>query len=61
MSDFALGLAMVLVIEGLIYAAFPEAMKRMLEQVREMPTQTLRTSGLIGLAIGVGCVWLLRR
>jgi len=60
MSDFALGLAMVLVIEGLIYAAFPDAMKRMLEQVRELPAQTLRTSGLVALALGVGLVWVLR-
>lgn len=61
MSDFLVGLALVLVIEGFLYAAFPEAMKRMLEQVRDMPPQTLRIAGLAGFVIGVGIVWLIRR
>ncbi|VAW15752.1 Putative inner membrane protein YjeT (clustered with HflC) [hydrothermal vent metagenome] len=61
MSDFLVGLALVLVIEGFLYAAFPEAMKRVLEQVRDMPPQVLRVTGLGGFVIGVGIVWLVRR
>jgi len=60
MQDFFVGLALVLVIEGFLYAAFPEAMKKMLEQVRDLPPQALRNAGLGGLAIGVGLVWLIR-
>jgi len=61
MSDFLVGLALVLVIEGFLYAAFPGPMKRMLEQVKDMPPQSLRIVGLGGVVIGVAMVWLIRR
>ncbi len=61
MSDLFVGLGLVLVIEGFLYAAFPEAMKRMLEQVRTIPPQTLRIAGLGGVVVGIGIVWLIRR
>lgn len=60
MADLVVGLALVLVIEGVLYAAFPEAMKKMLEAAREMPPSTLRTAGLVSAAVGVGIVWLIR-
>ena len=60
MQDFFVGLAFVLVIEGVIYALFPEAMKRMAAQVHDIPVSGLRIGGVMALAIGVGCVWLIR-
>ncbi len=61
MRDFLVGLALVLVIEGFLYAAFPEAMKRMLEQVKTIPPQSLRIVGLGSVVVGLGMVWLIRR
>ena len=60
MGDLITALGLVLVIEGALYALFPEAMQRMMVQVLEMPPQVLRTAGLVAAVIGVGIVWLVR-
>ena len=60
MRDLATGLALVLVIEGILYAAFPEGMKRIAARAMVVPPQMLRASGLLAAAIGVVIVWLLR-
>jgi len=60
MSDFIAAVGLVLVIEGLMYAAFPNLVRRMMEIAREMPDSSLRTGGLIALGVGVVIVWLVR-
>lgn len=60
MSDFLTACALVLVIEGLLYAAFPEPMKRMVASVLELPAQVLRLGGLAAGVVGVLLVALLR-
>ena len=61
MRDLATGLALVLVIEGILYALFPEGMKRIAQRAMQVAPQLLRASGLLAAAIGVVIVWLLRR
>lgn len=58
MTDLMTALALVLVIEGLAWAAFPEAMKRMMAQVLVMPPDLLRGIGLFMAVLGLGGVWL---
>jgi uncharacterized protein YjeT (DUF2065 family) len=60
MDDLLTALALVLVIEGGLYALFPEGMRRMMAQMQQVPESRLRTIGLIGAVIGVVGVWLLR-
>jgi uncharacterized protein YjeT (DUF2065 family) len=60
MDDFLTALALVLVIEGGLYALFPEGMRRMMAQMQEVPESRLRLMGLVGAALGVVGVWLLR-
>jgi uncharacterized protein YjeT (DUF2065 family) len=60
MTDFLTALALVLVIEGILYALFPEAMKRAAAQAVLIPPQTLRMGGLAAAGLGVIIVWLLR-
>lgn len=64
MSDFwtavVTAAGMVLVIEGLFYALFPNGMKRMIVSVLDMPSGSLRLGGLVALVVGVGVVWLVR-
>ena len=60
MHDLLTALALLLVIEGLLYAAFPGGMRRLLVQVMEMPSQVLRSGGLVAAVVGIGCLWLLR-
>jgi len=54
----ALGLAMAL--EGIAYALFPDAMRRMLGQVLALTPSHLRLAGVVAAAAGVGIVWLVR-
>jgi uncharacterized protein len=61
MRDLGTALALVLVIEGIIYAAFPEGMKRLMAQILAIPVPVLRGAGLVAACLGVGFVWLARR
>lgn len=60
MTDLLTGLALVLVVEGLLYALAPDAMKRFMIQALEIPGETLRAAGLAAAVVGLGFVWLLR-
>lgn len=60
MTELWIALALVLVIEGSLYALFPEGMKRAMLVVLEQPPGSLRTSGLALAVLGVGLVWLIR-
>lgn len=61
MRDLWTALALVLVVEGAVYALFPEAMKRAAARTVAIPPQTLRLAGLAAACLGVGLVWLVRR
>lgn len=60
MTDLALGLALALVIEGVVYALFPAGMKRLMLRALSLPEATLRQGGLAAVLLGFGIVWLLR-
>ncbi len=60
MTDILAALGLVLVLEGVLYALFPEFMKRMAAQAQVIPGDTLRTVGVIAAGIGVALVWMAR-
>ena len=60
-DDLVTALALILVIEGAVYALFPDAMKRMLARVTMTPAGALRMAGLVSAVAGVVIVWLVRR
>ena len=60
MSEVIAALGLVLVLEGVLYALFPEFMKRLARQAIETPGDTLRVAGLISAAIGVAIVRFVR-
>ncbi len=60
MRDLWTAIALVLVIEGMLWALFPEAMKRMASQVALLDSNRLRFAGLLAVAIGVLAVWIIR-
>ena len=60
MSDLATALALVLVLEGLLWALAPEGMKRAAALALGMANGQLRTGGVVAVALGVLLVWLLR-
>jgi len=59
-DDLLVGIGLVLVIEGLVWAVFPRIGFKMLAAAAEMPEQSLRLGGAIALAAGVALVWLAR-
>jgi len=52
---------LVLILEGLPYAASPESMQRWLRQILEMPPQQLRRVGIIAMAAGFLLCYLAQR
>ncbi len=61
MADLLTAIGLAVAIEGLLYALFPSAMKKMMVQVLAQPQTSLRTAGLVAAIAGVGIVWLIRR
>lgn len=61
MTELGLALALMLVIEGAVYALFPDAMKRMMRLVQDQPSVSIRWTGVGVAAVGVGLAWLIRR
>ncbi len=60
MSDLVVGLGLVLVIEGLLWALLPRLATRLLEGAAATPESTLRIAGWSAVFLGLGLVWLIR-
>jgi len=60
MSDLFTALALMIVLEGLLYAAFPEQMKRALILMLEVPNSRLRVGALSIAAIGMVLLFLIK-
>ena len=60
MGDFIAALGLVLAIEGIVFAAFPDAVKRAMIDASETPSERMRLVGIASAVIGVGVVWLAR-
>ncbi|MCZ6863932.1 MAG: DUF2065 family protein [Alphaproteobacteria bacterium] len=57
----AAAIALILVIEGALYALFPTSMKRMLAEVMRMPESMIRNAGMIAAALGLAILYMLYR
>lgn len=60
MGDLWTGLALVLVVEGLLWAAAPDQMREMALRTAAIDPRSLRLGGLSFAAVGVVLVWLIR-
>ncbi len=61
MTELGLAFALILVIEGTLYALFPEAMKRMMSAAQQQPLTSLRWMGVFVATVGVVLVWVIRQ
>jgi uncharacterized protein YjeT (DUF2065 family) len=59
-DELITAIALILVIEGGLYALFPEGMRKMAMQIEKVSPSSLRSSGLLAATVGVGIVWLTR-
>ena len=60
MTDLATAVALVVVIEGLLWAVSPDAVKRAAELALGVANEQLRLIGLVAVALGVLLLWLIR-
>ncbi len=58
MSTLLLGLGLVLIIEGLVFALAPSRLDDLVEAMRALSRDQRRTIGLVALALGGILVWL---
>jgi len=61
MSDLWAALCLVAVLEGLVLFAFPDAWKRMAEQMQAMQSRQLRIGGALLLGAGLVALYLVRQ
>jgi hypothetical protein len=61
MEDFLSALALVFVIEGLLFAAFPNATRRAMLEAARTPDEFVRRIGLICAVCGIAMLFVVRR
>jgi uncharacterized protein YjeT (DUF2065 family) len=60
MEDLLAAVCIAVMIEGILYALFPDAMRRLVAQVLGMPEEQIRIIGLVAAGIGLLGLWLVR-
>jgi uncharacterized protein YjeT (DUF2065 family) len=59
-SELVVALGLALAIEGLLFAAFPDAVKRAMVEAAQTPSDRMRIVGIGSAVIGVVIVWVVR-
>jgi uncharacterized protein YjeT (DUF2065 family) len=59
--DFVVGLGMLLMLEGLLFAASPTWMRKAMQSTLASPDNLLRVVGLVSAALGLLLIWFIRR
>ena len=60
-ADFLIGVGILFVIEGLMFAAAPQWLKRAMKSALETPDAVLRAAGIGSAVVGLILIWLIRR
>jgi uncharacterized protein len=59
--DFLIGVGILFVLEGVLFAASPAFMRRAMKSALEMPDNILRAVGIASAVAGLILIWLIRR
>ena len=59
--DFLIGVGILFVLEGILFAASPTFMRRAMKSAMEMPDNILRAVGIASAVAGLIVIWLVRR
>ena len=60
LDEMIVAIALILVLEGSLYALFPDGMRKMALKIEHVPSSSLRSAGLLAATVGVGIIWLVR-
>jgi len=55
-----IGFCLILIVEGLVYAVFPDKMKVLLTKMINVPVSALRSGGILAAVGGFGLLWIIR-
>lgn len=55
------GIALVLAVEGFVYAFFTDQVRRLLTKLQDVPDRKLRSGGLLALVLGIAILWFMRQ
>jgi uncharacterized protein YjeT (DUF2065 family) len=61
LTHILIGLALWFLIEGLLYAAAPDAMKRFARYIAELPEAAIRQAGFLTMVLGIVFFWVVLR
>ncbi|MBS0531559.1 MAG: DUF2065 domain-containing protein [Proteobacteria bacterium] len=59
-ADFLIGLGILFMIEGILFAAAPEWMRRAMKSALATPDNVLRAVGIGSAVAGLFLIWLVR-
>jgi uncharacterized protein YjeT (DUF2065 family) len=59
-TDFIVGIGVLLFIEGLLFAAMPEWMRRAMQSAIQTPHTVLRFAGIGSAVLGLIVIWVVR-
>lgn len=54
-------IGLIFILEGLPYAAFPEAMRKWLVKLTELPPHQLRVMGFTAMGLGLLICWIVQK
>jgi uncharacterized protein YjeT (DUF2065 family) len=60
-ADFLIGVGILFVLEGLLFAASPSWMRRAMKSAAMTPDNILRMVGIASAVVGLVLIWLVRR
>ena len=61
LTDFLIGLGILLVFEGILFLGFPGWMRRAMKSALASPDSVLRLAGIISAVGGLLLIWFIRR
>lgn len=59
-QDFLIGIGVLLFVEGLLFAAMPEWMRKAMQSALTTPENILRIAGISSAVVGLVLIWLVR-
>jgi uncharacterized protein YjeT (DUF2065 family) len=60
MLDLVAALGLALAVEGLLFAAFPDGVRRAMYEAAHTPSDRMRLVGIVSAVVGVVIVWVAR-
>lgn len=61
MLDLIAALGLALAVEGILFAAFPDGMRRAMYEAAHSPSDRMRLVGILSAVAGLAIIWAVRQ